>query len=63
MYCRTMEQLKEGVAEMEVDDGQERRQDQQEELHAEASETVGERGRGGWWWCYGGYEEEVWGAA
>ena len=39
-----MEQLKEGVAEMEVDNGQERRQDQQqEELHVEASETVGER--------------------
>ena len=39
-----MEQLKEGVAEMDVDDGQERGQDQQqEELPAEASETVGER--------------------
>ena len=31
------------MAEMEVDDGQERRQDQQGELHVEASETVGER--------------------
>ena len=40
-----MEQLKEGVAEMEVDDGQERRQDQQqEEQHVEASETVGGSG-------------------
>ena len=40
-----MERLKEGVAEMEVDDGQERRQDQQqEEQHVEASETVGGSG-------------------
>ena len=40
-----MEQLKEGVAEMEVDDGQERRQDQQQEdQHVEASVTVGGSG-------------------
>ena len=39
-----MERLKEGVAEMEVNDGQERRQDhQQEDTRVEASETVGER--------------------
>ena len=38
-----MEQLKDGVAEMEVDDGQERQQDQQGEQGVEASGTVGER--------------------
>ena len=38
-----MEQLKEGVAQMEVDDGQEWQQRQpQEEQRVEASETVGE---------------------
>ena len=40
-----MEQLKEGGAEMEVDDGHERQQDhQQEEQHVEASDTVGGSG-------------------
>ena len=38
-----MDQLKDGVAEMEVDDGQERQQDRQGEQQAEASGTVGER--------------------
>ena len=38
-----MEQLKEGVAQMEVDDGQEWQQRQlQEDQRVEASETVGE---------------------
>ena len=45
MYCRTMEQLKEGLAEMEVDDGVERRQEQQQgEQQVEASVTVGGSG-------------------
>ena len=40
-----MEQLKEGLAEMEVDDGLERRQEQQqEEQQVEASVTVGGSG-------------------
>ena len=39
-----MEQLKEGVAQMEVDDGQEWQQRQlQEDQRVEASETVGEK--------------------
>ena len=39
-----MEQLKEGVAQMEVEDGQEWQQrQQQEEQRVEASETVRER--------------------
>ena len=45
MYRRYMEQLKEGVAEMEVDDGHEMQQDRQQGAqHVEASGSVGGSG-------------------